>query len=143
LNASNSNGDLYQNNAGTSNTITNDASQPFSLNFIGLADVFNDGIGGDVSFTFNHVGGGSDSTVVSLISGIFGLQTFSFNENNLTSVVFTPTTTEGPFIQFDNIGINNVSAVPEPSTWAMMILGFASVGFMAYRRKSKPALMAA
>jgi hypothetical protein len=36
-----------------------------------------------------------------------------------------------------------VQAVPEPSTWAMMILGFASIGFMAYRRKSKPALMAA
>jgi len=27
------------------------------------------------------------------------------------------------------------SAVPEPSTWAMMIFGFAGVGFMAYRRK--------
>lgn len=24
------------------------------------------------------------------------------------------------------------AAVPEPSTWAMMILGFAGVGFMAY-----------
>ena len=35
------------------------------------------------------------------------------------------------------------AAVPEPSTWAMMILGFAGVGFMAYRRKSKPALLAA
>jgi hypothetical protein len=34
-------------------------------------------------------------------------------------------------------------AVPEPSTWAMMVLGFAGVGFMAYRHKSKPALMAA
>jgi len=28
-------------------------------------------------------------------------------------------------------------AVPEPSTWAMMILGFAGVGFMAYRRSRK------
>ena len=28
--------------------------------------------------------------------------------------------------------------VPEPSTWAMMILGFAGIGFIAYRRKSKP-----
>jgi hypothetical protein len=37
----------------------------------------------------------------------------------------------------------NVAAVPEPSTWAMMILGFFGLGFMAYRRKSKPALMAA
>jgi PEP-CTERM motif len=27
------------------------------------------------------------------------------------------------------------AAVPEPSTWAMMILGFCGVGFMAYRRK--------
>jgi hypothetical protein len=27
-----------------------------------------------------------------------------------------------------------VAAVPEPSTWAMMILGFCGVGFMAYRR---------
>jgi hypothetical protein len=36
-----------------------------------------------------------------------------------------------------------LTAVPEPSTWAMMILGFAGIGFTAYRRKSKPALMAA
>jgi outer membrane lipase/esterase len=32
--------------------------------------------------------------------------------------------------------------VPELSTWAMMLLGFAGIGFVAYRRKSKPALMA-
>lgn len=29
----------------------------------------------------------------------------------------------------------SVAAVPEPSTWAMMILGFAGVGFIAYRRR--------
>jgi hypothetical protein len=33
----------------------------------------------------------------------------------------------------------SISAVPEPSTWAMMILGFIGVGFMAYRREDKPA----
>jgi hypothetical protein len=33
------------------------------------------------------------------------------------------------------------SGVPEPSTWAMLLLGFAGVGFMAYRRKSKTALL--
>jgi hypothetical protein len=27
--------------------------------------------------------------------------------------------------------------VPEPSTWAMLIIGFAGIGFMAYRRKSQ------
>src|SRR5258705_2676638 len=35
------------------------------------------------------------------------------------------------------------NAVPEPSTWAMMILGFSGIGFIAYRRKWKPALAAA
>lgn len=34
-----------------------------------------------------------------------------------------------------------VQAVPEPSTWAMLILGFAGVGFMAYRRKAASAFM--
>jgi PEP-CTERM motif-containing protein len=33
----------------------------------------------------------------------------------------------------------SVSAVPEPATWAMMLLGFASVGFMAYRRRTQNA----
>jgi hypothetical protein len=32
-----------------------------------------------------------------------------------------------------------ISAVPEPATWAMMILGFFGIGFMAYRRKSRSA----
>ena len=36
-----------------------------------------------------------------------------------------------------------VSAVPEPSTWAMMILGFAGVGYMAYRRRNQSAMLAA
>jgi hypothetical protein len=45
----------------------------------------------------------------------------------------------------DNFSITGVpvSAVPEPSTWAMLLLGFSGIGFMAYRRKGKPAMMAA
>jgi len=39
--------------------------------------------------------------------------------------------------------VYQVTGVPEPSTWAMMILGFASIGFMAFRQKAKSALMAA
>jgi hypothetical protein len=51
------------------------------------------------------------------------------------------------FGQGTNVGpiLDNVilSAVPEPSTWAMMILGFLAVGFVAYRRKSRAALQIA
>jgi len=34
-------------------------------------------------------------------------------------------------------GTITVTAVPEASTWAMMILGFIGVGFMAWRQKAK------
>jgi len=33
--------------------------------------------------------------------------------------------------------ITIASPVPEPTTWAMLIVGFAGVGFMAYRRRSQ------
>jgi hypothetical protein len=32
--------------------------------------------------------------------------------------------------------VDIASAVPETSTWAMMVLGFAGVGFLAYRRRA-------
>jgi hypothetical protein len=40
-------------------------------------------------------------------------------------------------------GVIGTPAVPEASTWAMMILGFAGVGFMAYRRRNQSAALAA
>jgi hypothetical protein len=40
-------------------------------------------------------------------------------------------------VKFEFTGIS--SAVPEPSTWAMMILGFCGLGFMAYRKKQNGA----
>jgi hypothetical protein len=36
---------------------------------------------------------------------------------------------------FDGGSLALTAAVPEASTWAMMILGFCGIGFMAYRRK--------
>jgi hypothetical protein len=45
---------------------------------------------------------------------------------------------EGKQFTFDGVGI--APGVPEPATWAMMILGFLGVGFVAYRGKSAPRL---
>lgn len=36
-----------------------------------------------------------------------------------------------------DLGTLSVTAVPEPSTWAMMILGFLAIGFTAYRRRDR------
>jgi hypothetical protein len=50
-------------------------------------------------------------------------------------------------VQYDFSGtitsLSPARAFPEPSTWAMLLLGFASIGFMAYRSKKKLALGAA
>jgi hypothetical protein len=47
----------------------------------------------------------------------------------------------------DNVSVAHsasvTAAVPEASTWAMLLIGFAGIGFMGYRRKAQPALMVA
>lgn len=53
----------------------------------------------------------------------------------------------GEFINGGEVeGLDNVAlmtaAVPEASTWAMMILGFAGIGAMTLRRRNSPALTA-
>jgi hypothetical protein len=59
-----------------------------------------------------------------------------------TSCINASNVTDGS--QTNDPGIWTVTGVPEPSTWAMMILGFMGVGFMAYRRKQNgPALSVA
>jgi len=73
----------------------------------------------------------------------FPYQNFTANVTGTGSDLLVFTSAQDPaFTYLDDVSLN-VSAVPEPSTWAMMILGFAGIGFMAYRRKSRPALMAA
>jgi hypothetical protein len=34
-----------------------------------------------------------------------------------------------------DVTAGSAPVVPEPSTWAMMLLGFAGLGFVGYRRK--------
>ena len=34
-------------------------------------------------------------------------------------------------------GTVSTDAIPEPSTWAMMLLGFAGLGYAAFRRSAK------
>jgi hypothetical protein len=40
-------------------------------------------------------------------------------------------------VQFSAAGIP--PSIPETATWAMMVLGFAGIGFMAYRRRNQTA----
>jgi hypothetical protein len=120
------------------------------------------------SFTFN-VGGGSftvddPNAAIQYNNGHFNgfsvNDDFSFAGNNyvlqiyggIIAVRLASDPVGQSFLNgYINIGDNNVTgqtpfipqvgAVPEPSTWAMMILGFAGVGFMAYRRRNTNAIV--
>jgi hypothetical protein len=96
-------------------------------------------VNGNITSIVTPFGGGGIGASGPDSSGFF------FNQNganagqpglNFTFTPFGETTTNGTVSSV-------VEAVPEPSTWAMMILGFFGVGFVAYRRKAKPAFMAA
>ena len=83
-------------------------------------------------------GGTPLTLVLNGVAGVEGNGTIQFQGT------FTSISWNNP--QYENwygFTVGTVSPVPEPSTWAMMLLGFAGVGFMAYRRKAKPALMVA
>jgi hypothetical protein len=68
---------------------------------------------------------------------LFGAQIFG---NTNTAPSFAPGTflfanvLNGPLV--DTLTIS-AAAAPEPATWAMMLLGFAGIGFVAFRRKQK------
>jgi hypothetical protein len=87
----------------------------------------------------------SDTTLASeSITPSFTPQLLTFNTPGVSSVVFY---TFSPNADPYGTGRSNVawytvsdvtynaSLVPEPSTWAMMLLGFADLGFVGYRRQ--------
>jgi hypothetical protein len=52
------------------------------------------------------------------------------------------TATGDTITKLSDVSLTLADAVPEPSTWAMMILGFVGIGAMTYRRR-KSAMLAA
>ena len=114
----------------------------FDLLSIKLADRLNVGVGGPVDFLF--------SNSVSLTRNVnfsSGLQTVNLGpQTGITWFEFRPRVASllVGVVQFDDIVVDNItSAVPEPATWAMMILGFFGLGSMIRRGRRQGALAAA
>jgi hypothetical protein len=129
--------DLNGNTAGTIlQTFNTTAGQKYSLTFVysnnaGAApdpDRANVLVDGNTLATIQHYGATTSD-----------LNWTSFSQTFIASGAQTTLS----FAQIDNccnggilLDSVNVSAIPEPATWAMMILGFLGMGFIGYRRKS-------
>jgi hypothetical protein len=73
-------------------------------------------------------------------------ETLNFTATSTSTLISLTGASGFSYVGLDNVDVEqtSISAVPEPSTWAMMILGFCGVGFVAYRRKQNgPALRVA
>jgi|ERR1700733_2393307 hypothetical protein len=63
--------------------------------------------------------------------------TYYFSVDNPSTLYNPGDVVTGGGINYEGM----TAAVPEPSTWAMIILGFVGVGFMSYRRKQTGAAL--
>lgn len=83
---------------------------------------------------FDHALG--DTGTYSIVGGLYGksFECIGTNDCN-TNGTLGPNKSIGT-VRFVTEGI--ATAVPEPSTWAMMIMGFAGLGFLAHRRRGMP-----
>lgn len=95
---------------------------------------FTDGINGAWNGTSNHFGGPIDFTIA-------GVQASDFEKNAtgywaIADLLGTKGTGEagGALGAITTIATTASSPVPEPSTWAMMLVGFAGLGYAAARR---------
>jgi hypothetical protein len=103
--------------------------------------------------------GNTYTVTVKVVSGVFSLYidgsstaSTSYDYPGLTSFEVglydnQPNTTSGsgfgPAQTFSNFSVTGTTAVPEPTTWAMMLLGFAGLGFSGYRASRKRLSVAA
>jgi hypothetical protein len=94
--------------------------------------------GSDVNFTLSS---GPVFTQASTGSGYAVPDFFSKSESTpFTSVLLT--SIDG-VLNLNNVSFGSVGATPLPSTWTMLIVGFAGVGFMAYRGTKRDAVAVA
>lgn len=103
-------------------------------------------VSGAFTTQFGGVPTAFDVYSVTLTTGITGKDYLTVNGTFEAGTVIAPYIAPDLYTSWTNTGVTtdgpcpdctptHQSAVPEPSTWAMMMLGFAGVGFMAYRRK--------
>lgn len=108
------------------------------------AEVSNPSTNAQLVGMINGMASSDPSGTVDAISGqwIKGMFTWNSGSNTTAILSIVDQTVSGPYNDFalDNISFEGpaaVSAVPEPSTWAMMLFGFSGIGFLLNRRSKR------
>jgi hypothetical protein len=126
----------------------NAASGPFLIDSLG-----NTSLGKGFDSALFHIFDNGNLFESKSFSDLASAEAF-FSNNNLIDIAlggglnniqlaFNETMSSGEGFSFNYAAAGGVSATPLPPTWTMMLVGLAGFGFVASRRKSKPALMAA
>lgn len=111
------------------------SGQPYSISFW----LLNNG-GTPSSFTASF----GSTTLLSLTNpAAFGYTLYSFDaiaSSSSTQLQFSAQN-DPAYFAFDNVSVvSDTTAVPEPSAWAMMLLGFGAIGVSVRRRGQQRAL---
>jgi hypothetical protein len=121
---------------------------PYAIDYTKVLNVITSSSGNVDGTAFNYIFSGPSFSNYVIFGAHFGNQPDAGTENNisafwLVNVGATPTHT----ITITNgKGVSNAAiygfgaAVPEPATWAMMLMGFVGIG-VSMRRRRKPVLM--
>jgi PEP-CTERM motif len=123
-------------------TATIPSSPNLSVNEVGVTNPSP----GQVQGFFFDVGDGHDAFLnIDLTDPSGTVSSSTAIPTSLSVTSFTDATGEAEIngfeLEFGITSLTQVSGVPEPSTWAMMILGFCGLGFIAYRRKQNGAAL--
>jgi hypothetical protein len=108
-----------------------------TFNFGGGSGVFDLSVNNGSAFFSGGVGGNCDICSISN-----GQNRFVLNGSGITNLVFNFRPGINSVTQFRLEGLSNMPAVPEPATWAMMLLGLGLVGgaMRAAKRRQKVTL---
>ena len=86
------------------------------------------------SVTFTYEGLGPNPNLLTFVDDGMG----GCNSNFLNCAINNPGASGSPpFSLLDGVSL---TAVPEPSTWAMMLAGFAALGYAGLRRRRRAAI---
>jgi hypothetical protein len=113
-------------------TIPGGASNRVVEIYVGSLDTYNSFQFGSLAAILGGAIPGTSDYGSEFGAGANGLITFTFNQNPGTLTL----STSSPSLEIAGLAVS-VDAVPEPSTWALMVLGFLGLGFASYRKATK------